>query len=320
MRLRALTTAGCCLLAFPVAASASNVATTLTKLSVRSAPGGPVIGKLAAGRTVKIACQENGPFAKSRSGSTRIWDRIRRGSGTAYVSDGGLRTSPPVPGGLVAQICGAPSLQAADPGATQGPCRVTTPVQLAEPYPDAGSFIKASVPGAQASQRETRVPSSVTIAQAILESGYGTATAGANNYFGIKAVLASPGVYRWATIAVGCVLRRTQEFRNGRMAAEIAAFRAYTGLKDSIRDHGSLLVTNPVYAAAFDHADKPKEFARIIGRHYATDPHYASSVIRLMDRYHLTKYDVKVAAAPQQPPTGSTPVVSGGPGGGVSPP
>jgi len=309
------------MLAFASSAQASNVATTLSKVSVRSSPGGPVSGKLAAGRIVKVTCQVNGPFARGRGGSTRIWDRIARGSGgAAYVTDAALRTSPPVAGGLVAQVCGAPSLSASDPGATQGPCRITSPVSLAKPFTSASSFIKASVPGAQTSQRETRVPASVTIAQAILESGYGTATAGANNYFGIKAALASPGVYRWATIAVGCVLRKTQEFHHGRMAAEIGAFRAYTGLKDSIRDHGSLLVTNPVYASAFDHADKPKEFARIIARHYATDPHYASSVIKLMDKYHLTKYDVKVSAAPATPPSGSTPVVTGGPGGGVSPP
>lgn len=307
----------------PAGASAAGSGTTLRKVSVRATPGGQVVGKLAAGRRVTVTCQRNGPLTRARTGSTRIWDRVRFGKGTAFVSDSQLSTTPPVPGGLVAGICDAPALTAISPTATQGPCSVTSPAPLAKPYKSNGAFISASVPGAQTSQRETRVPSSVTIAQAILESGFGAATAGANNYFGIKAVFASPGVYRWQTIAIGCVLRKTQEFRNGAMATEIGAFRAYTGLKDSIRDHGALLVTNPVYAPAFEHTDNPKAFARSIAKRYATDPNYATSVTRLMDRYKLTRYDVKVAAAPKDPPTGTTPTTPAtppAPGGGTPAP
>lgn len=298
----------------------AGTGTTLRSVSVRATPAGAVIGKLPARRAVTITCQRNGPLVRARSGSTRIWDRIRFGKGTGFVSDSQISTAPPAAGGLVASICDAPSLTAVTPGATQGPCSVTSPAPLARPYKSNGAFIRASVSGAQTSQRETRVPSSVTIAQAILESGFGRSTAGANNYFGIKAVLATPGVYRWSTIAIGCVLRKTQEFRNRAMATEIGAFRAYTGLKDSIRDHGALLVANPVYASAFAHTDSPKTFARIIARRYATDPAYATSITKLMDRYKLTRYDVKVAAAPKQPPAGSTPVTPPAPGGGVPAP
>src|SRR5262245_38960112 len=63
---------------------------------------------------------------------------------------------------------------------------------LAIPNPPAvhadDEFLARAIPLAQKSQRETSVPSSVTIAQAMWETGRGDRTIGdANNYFGIKA-------------------------------------------------------------------------------------------------------------------------------------
>ena len=50
------------------------------------------------------------------------------------------------------------------------------------------AFIKAAGSAAKKSEKQTCVPASVTVAQAILESGWGEAHMGhANNYFGIKA-------------------------------------------------------------------------------------------------------------------------------------
>src|SRR5436853_386170 len=62
-------------------------------------------------------------------------------------------------------------------------------------------FIAASVIPAQQSQREFRVPASVTIAQAILESGWGRSglTVNDKNFFGIKCFTPVPG-----PISIGC--------------------------------------------------------------------------------------------------------------------
>ena len=50
------------------------------------------------------------------------------------------------------------------------------------------AFKKAAGSAAKKSEKQTCVPASVTVAQAILESGWGEAHRGdANNYFGIKA-------------------------------------------------------------------------------------------------------------------------------------
>ncbi len=57
------------------------------------------------------------------------------------------------------------------------------------------AFLKMAVPGAQAAQKKWGVPASVTIAQAILESGWGASSLAkqANNFFGIKAVASAEG-------------------------------------------------------------------------------------------------------------------------------
>jgi flagellar protein FlgJ len=221
-----------------------------------------------------------------------------------FVGDGYVTAGD---GGLVAPLCGAPPLRRQPPpGATSGACSLTAPVALAAPYPSVSKFIAAAVPGAQRSQQETAVPASVTLAQAILETGGGRLAAGANNYFGMKAqaVTGQAGVFDWGTIADGCVLRKTQEVIRGRSVTTIGAFRAYAGLGDSIRDHGARLRANPVYAAAFDHTDDPERFARIIARHYATDPRYGTKVVQLMHRYKLERYD-RAGASSSPAPAGA---------------
>ena len=77
------------------------------------------------------------------------------------------------------------------------------------------SFIGRAGPGARRGFKEFGVPASVTIAQAILESGWGTAHLGnANNYFGIKAQR-SGGRVMVGSIAIGFVERQTHEVYGG---------------------------------------------------------------------------------------------------------
>ena len=131
-----------------------------------------------------------------------------------------------------------------------------------------------------------RVPASVTIAQAILESGWGGSELAtrANNYFGIKcAAVASPH-------QIGCIDKATWEHLNGNDVTVTASFRRYASMRDSFLDHG-LFLTKPRYAAAFK-AATPDEFAHEIWRAgYATDPQYPAKLVRLMDQYELRQYD-----------------------------
>ncbi|MBI2865212.1 MAG: glycoside hydrolase family 73 protein [Chloroflexi bacterium] len=150
------------------------------------------------------------------------------------------------------------------------------------------SFILVSVAPAQASQQETKVPASVTIAQAMLESDLGRSglSQNANNYFGIKA-RPDPG-------PAGVVYMNTWEVVGGKNVTVKEPFRAYHNADESFVDHGKFLSERPLYSAAFKYTGDPKQFAREIHKAgYATDPNYSSKLIALMDKFNLYQYDLK---------------------------
>ena len=149
------------------------------------------------------------------------------------------------------------------------------------------SFIQKIAPAAQQSQRETGVPASVTLAQAILESDWGRSALStlANNFFGIKAH-DRPG-------SAGVVWMNTWEVSGGSDVIANEPFRAYNDPGESIKDHGLYLAKTPLYKKAMQNTEDPKLFAQLIHQAgYATDPAYASKLIRLMDRLNLYAYDV----------------------------
>jgi flagellar protein FlgJ len=151
-----------------------------------------------------------------------------------------------------------------------------------------GRFILTAAEAARESQRVTGVPASVTIAQAILETFWGTSRLARenNNYFGIKA-REHPGT-------AGVVWYDVWEVINGASVMQSAPFRAYKSPADSFVDHGQFFQQNPRYAAALAARDDPRQFAREINRAgYATDPGYAPKLIGLMDRFNLYAYDLK---------------------------
>ena len=216
-----------------------------------------------------------------------MWDRVARaGAPGGWVADGFLDTGTT---GLVAPLCNASLLAGpAAPGSGAGPCTVGPPVEVLPPFSTPRELIRAALPGAEASRAAYRVPVAVTLAQTILETGGGRFTAGANSFFGLKAQPTThAGRYAYGTRAAGCVLRKTREAERGRLVMTIGAFRAYATLEESILDHGERLTVNPVYRAAFAHTERPRRFAQIIARHYATDPRYAAKLLDLMDRYEL---------------------------------
>lgn len=147
-------------------------------------------------------------------------------------------------------------------------------------------FIASIGEAAVDSADRTGVPASVTIAQAILESYWGSSrlSRDANNYFGIKSqTKAGPAGSVWFDV---------WEVIGGRNVVQSQAFRAYNTAAESFIDHGLFFVENGRYAAAMAVKDDARQFAREINRAgYATDPAYASKLIGLMDRYNLYRYD-----------------------------
>lgn len=165
--------------------------------------------------------------------------------------------------------------------------RSDRPATAATPASEQERFIAGVADAAKASQQQTGVPASVTIAQAMLESNLGKSklASDANNYFGIKANSGTAG-------SAGVYNAPTWEHLNGRDVQVTAAFKAYKSITDSFTDHGLYLSSTPRYAEAMKHTDDPQQFAKLIQKAgYATDPAYSSKLIKIMDTYNLYQYN-----------------------------
>jgi flagellar protein FlgJ len=145
-------------------------------------------------------------------------------------------------------------------------------------------FLAAVAPSAKLCMAQAKVPASVTLAQAILESAWGgsaLATQGFN-LFGIKA---DPS-WHGQTITM-----LTHEVVNGKTIAINAPFRKYTSWLGSVDDHAAFLRGNQRYASAFLTTTAEQFVTRIAQAGYATDPNYASALIFLMRSHNLEQYD-----------------------------
>ncbi len=143
-------------------------------------------------------------------------------------------------------------------------------------------FSRIFGPVAQENMRKTGVPASVTLAQAALETGWGSSSIGdAKNMFGIK-----------GTGPAGSTRVSTQEFVNGRMITIQDSFRKYHSWQESFDDHAKLL-TNSRYGYALKYNKDPNRYAQEIHKAgYATDPNYASKLISIMKSNNFYKWDV----------------------------
>ena len=148
-------------------------------------------------------------------------------------------------------------------------------------------FLKKAIQSAQACQRRTGVLTSVTVAQALIESGWGEHHIGkANNYFGIKDQPSDEWKGPFVEVP-------TKEWSKQRGYYTVTAkFRAYPDMEASFVDHANFLVRNPRYKICF--GKDYKGFAEgLQGAGYATDPQYAAKLIATIERYGLQFYDLK---------------------------
>jgi hypothetical protein len=160
-----------------------------------------------------------------------------------------------------------------------------------EPLPEGyrGEFIGRVAPGAMLADVETGVPASVSIAQAIVESGWGRSAPG-NNLFGMKGV--GPE---------GSERRGVVEYHKGKRYRKTANFRRYANVEASILDHARVLSKSPRYAEARAVSDDPAAYARALQGRYATDPRYAEKLDTIRALYGLDRFDWS------PPPTAGSP-------------
>ena len=142
-------------------------------------------------------------------------------------------------------------------------------------------FISMMVPVAQQVQKEWKVPASVCIAQAALETGWGKSIVG-NNYFGIKASIAG----------VPAVSSPTMEFIDGKWITVVSSFSKYTSLNQCAFEYGEFLNTNNRYKECFQFCNNPLKFtAALQEAGYATDPSYSDKLNAIIIQHNLTQYD-----------------------------
>ena len=148
---------------------------------------------------------------------------------------------------------------------------------------DKNSFINSIKEGALKGYAEYRILPSLTIAQAILESGWGTSQLAvkANNLFGIKA---------FANWTGQRITFPTVEYYNNERTVVNAEFRAYGSLNDSIEDHSGLLA-NARYKPVRECTDYKTACQRIRECGYATDPSYPEKLMRIIEENKLYEYD-----------------------------
>ena len=127
--------------------------------------------------------------------------------------------------------------------------------------------------------------SSVVIAQAICESGWGQSKImmKANAIFGIKATSNWKGkVYN----------ANTQECYDGSTYTNITAcFRAYNSLAESISDYFDLITKLERYRKACTSTTPLECITAIKNGGYATSPTYINTIMSIINSNNLTKYD-----------------------------
>ncbi|MDG1571973.1 glucosaminidase domain-containing protein [Robiginitalea sp. M366] len=135
--------------------------------------------------------------------------------------------------------------------------------------------------------REYSIPASITLAQGLLESGFGKGelTRKTNNHFGIKCHTGWDGEFE----------RHDDDERD-------ECFRKYNHPRHSYRDHSLFLSTRSRYAALFElEPDDYRGWARgLKAAGYATDRKYPQKLIHLIERYGLYHYDEWVLGRPSR--------------------
>lgn len=155
---------------------------------------------------------------------------------------------------------------------------------------DISGFIEQIGWSAQDVAANNDLYASVMIAQAILESGYGSSAlsnAPYYNLFGVKGSYNGQSVYM-----------PTQEYLNGQWVEMNEPFRQYNSYWESFQDHANVLRSTSFATGTAHYSGVWKsqttsfyDATNYLTRRYATDPGYAQKLNWLIETYQLTRFD-----------------------------
>lgn len=170
--------------------------------------------------------------------------------------------------------------------------------------------IKKVAPVFTADQKASGVLACVSLAQFILESGYGHSelALNANNFFGMKKELSGNSWPHSTWDGTSIYTKETQEQNpDGTYKTITAEFRKYACLERSVRDHSGYLL-GAKNGDAYRYPDigciteYRKAFQVIKDGGYATASDYVDKLCSVVEQYNLTQYNVPVDT-PETPQT-----------------
>lgn len=152
------------------------------------------------------------------------------------------------------------------------------------------NFIKMVGEAAKKDMQTSHILASITTAQAILESAYGTSELAkkANALFGIK-----KNGWTGKTYTV-----KSKEEENGKLIWRTSVFRKYDSYADSITDHSLYLMTrkadgkNLTYKKVVGECNYKKATQALQNAGYSSYSNYANMLCNFIEKYKLTQYDV----------------------------
>ena len=161
-------------------------------------------------------------------------------------------------------------------------------------------------------ERKNGILACVSLAQSILESGYGQTDLAqiGNNMHGMKCTL-SGNVWAGTTWdGESYYEKMSPEVENGQEVMRRSQFRCYECIEDSIADHAAYLLNAPNgnkqrYEGLQGEKDYRKAIQIIKAGGYATDPKYVDKICNIIERWDLTRFNAKnsdPAEKPEQKP------------------
>ena len=171
--------------------------------------------------------------------------------------------------------------------ATSVPTTYTTStVSVSSSYPaNVRNFLNSIAGAAQQIAQQRGLYASLMIAQAAVESGWGSSylSTSAYNLFGVK--WSGSGAY---------IELPTQEYYNGSYQTVYDKFQRYSSYAESLSAYANVITTrfpNSTRANASSYAVAAQNLKNGVYGTYATAPDYAEKLIKVIETYNLTAYD-----------------------------
>lgn len=145
-------------------------------------------------------------------------------------------------------------------------------------------FLDAIAPAARAAHLASGIPASFTLAQAALESGWGSSKLAREgcNLFGVKADKSWTG---------DVITMQTREVLNGQSVMVPARWRKYPNWAACLADRVEFFKRNKRYAACFKETTGEGWCRAVAAAGYATDPDYAQLLLAMIRGRNLTRFD-----------------------------